>query len=76
MEKIIPRFKAEASNSKYCQCDSCREIGTIYRVNVPVTAYWDGRHLTQHDKIFWLCDTCRKRLIYALIHPKEAESNG
>ncbi|MEG0035218.1 MAG: hypothetical protein RR743_01015 [Oscillospiraceae bacterium] len=76
MEKIDVDFKAVASKYDNCICSCCRSTGRVVKINMPETLYHDGTRLTTQYEEFWLCDSCREKLIAALKGGSDHEKRG
>ena len=63
-------FKAVRSKYNNCICNACRENGTVTKVQIPRTAYFDKRNLSTRYIEYWLCDECRDALVTVLTTAK------
>ena len=59
----------EASN---CTCTACHNVGRAVKLGLPRTLYRDGILQTEYRE-YWLCLSCRKALVQALVWPDAEE---
>jgi len=67
------RFKARNSRYENCFCDGCHANGSVIKLELPRTLYYDGKHLSTQYKGYWLCQKCVDKLKKAMETP-EAEA--
>jgi len=72
-ERFDVEFRTKASTSYNCTCTACHGIGRVTKLRLPVTLYHKGRVLITERNGYWLCETCRDKLIQALMDSKEDE---
>lgn len=68
-DKLPQTFRGKRSKHNDYICDCCHGLGYVVKFEMPITLYYDGKHLTTRYKIIWICDECRIKLIDALQNP-------
>ncbi len=71
LDKLEVSFKATTSEFDNCICSACHATERVVKVILPRTLYYDGKNLsTKYDR-YWLCESCRIKLINALNFQEE-----
>lgn len=65
------RFKAWSSKAENCFCGGCHALGSVVKLKLPMTLYYDGKRLSTKYRNYWLCQKCLDKLRKAMDDPKE-----
>ena len=65
------RFSARNSKAENCFCSGCHAGGSVIKLELPKTLYYDGVHLSTRYYEYWLCQKCADKLKKAMENPKE-----
>lgn len=65
-------FRAKVSAASNCTCAACHNVGQAVKLELPRTLYRDGVLQTEYHE-YWLCLSCRKALVQALVWPDAEE---
>lgn len=71
-EKRAVEFPVKVSTAENCTCSACHGSGRVTKLRLPETLYHDRRNLTTKYSEYWLCKSCRDKLLQALTETKEA----
>lgn len=68
-------FKSTISESEFCICDACHKKDEVMKLTLPETAYHRNgngqlRQLSTKYREYWLCPSCRRKLVHALDWPE------
>ena len=66
LERKNVRFKSVPSTADNCICNACHGTGQVMKLSLPETRYFDGKHLTTKYNPYWVCRSCRDKLVKAL----------
>ena len=66
-DKLDVKFTATESEHSNCICTCCHATDKVLKLNIPNTLYYDGKTLSTTYFGFWLCQTCREKLINAIL---------
>lgn len=66
-DKLDVKFTATESEQSNCICTCCHATDKVLKLNIPNTMYFDGKTLSTTYYGFWLCPTCRHKLIKSLL---------
>ena len=81
IEKKEVRFAGTVSDAENCLCDCCHGYGTVLKMEIPQTMYFNGRWLTTQYHNAWICQSCAEKLTAVLSEIcgrrlKEAQEDG
>ena len=63
-------FTSTISESEFCVCDACHKTGKVMKLTLPETAYYRNGQLSTKYREYWLCPSCRRKLVHALDWPR------
>lgn len=59
-------FAAEMSASEHCACDACHAEARVLKISLPYSKYYGCDELATRYREYWLCQSCRKKLMSAV----------
>ena len=65
-ESLDVEFKTSMSKASNCICNACHGSGQVLSLSLPETLYFDRKHLTTEYSPYWVCRSCRDKLVKAL----------
>ena len=65
-EYLKVEFEAVESRAANCICDACHFIGSVKKLRLPRTKFYEGGKLSTIYTNYWLCDGCEDDLMDAL----------
>lgn len=66
-EKLDVRFPASVSKADNCICTACHGIGSVIKLELPETLYFNKNGLSTEYSKYCLCNDCRKKLVNSLV---------
>lgn len=75
-EKLYVKFGAHMGDRNNCICDACHNTGTVMKLKLPYTRYYDGKKLSTMHQEYWLCGRCRRNLRLTMDWPYDAYQQG
>ena len=66
LERKNVRFTSVLSTADNCICNACHGDGQVIKLSLPETKYFNGNRLTTKRYSYWLCRSCRDKLLNAL----------
>lgn len=70
-DKCDVTFKTKMSQHPHYHCDACYDIARVMKVTLQQTRCFDGKTLSAQYSEYWICDTCRTKLVHALDFPED-----
>ncbi len=66
LERKNVKFKSIISTCDNGICDACHGGGKVIKLDLPETKYFNGTGLKTKRHPYWLCHSCRDKLVKAL----------
>ena len=66
-ERIDVEFTSKNSEYGNCICTACHGSAFVTKIKMPETLFHDGKRLSTRYSDYWLCPTCKNKLIKALL---------
>lgn len=65
-QSVDVEFVANVSKADNCICNACFGKGQVIKIRLPDTRYHNGTDLETKYTNYWLCRSCRDKLVKAL----------
>lgn len=75
-QSVDTSVRAEMSRYGDCVCDMCFDNGYVVKVEIPYVAYDGMRDLYVRHKGLWMCESCRDKLVSAILIPYPKAQKG
>lgn len=65
-DRLDVEFHSEDSKYDNCICSCCHGTGKVKKIRIPTTLYYNGKNLTTKYQDYWLCESCKNKLLKAI----------